>query len=145
MEENIQYQAYRSPKGIYMFAYPEHWTYEIIEEIPAFYDPEINDGAFQVSSFQNKIGEFDLNEEMKRFLKFHTFEFDEEAVASFTNNEGSKIMACEFISEERFWMVYMIANLNRLLVCTYNSDNSPNKSLSLILSDMISSIRFIGE
>jgi hypothetical protein len=145
MQDNLQYQAFRSPKGIYMFAYPETWVYEVIEEIPAFYDPETNDGAFQISSFQNKELDFDLSEEMNRFLELHKIEFDEEKVASFTNNEGSKILACEFISDSRFWLVYMVANKFKLLVCTYNSDNKPTKDLSIILTNMISSIRFLGE
>jgi hypothetical protein len=139
---DLNYQPYRSPNGWYMLAFPEHWEVEVIEEIPAFYDPD-GAGALQVSAFENKLGTYDLAEELARFLAFHKIEYDENCIASFTNNLGSKIKACEFISEERFWLVYMISFRSKLIVCTYNSDEKPDKELSIMLTNIISSIRFL--
>ena len=139
---DLNYQPYRSPNGWYMLVFPEHWEVEVIEEIPAFYDPD-GAGALQVSAFENKLGTYDLAEELARFLAFHKIEYDENCIASFTNNLGSKIKACEFISEERFWLVYMISFRSKLIVCTYNSDEKPDKELSIMLTNIISSIRFL--
>ncbi|MBK8397120.1 MAG: DUF3805 domain-containing protein [Leptospiraceae bacterium] len=139
---DLSYQPYRSPNGWYMLAYPEYWEVEVIEEIPAFYDPD-GAGALQVSAFENKLGSYNLSEELARFLAIHKIEYDEDCVASFKNNLGSEIKACEFISEERFWLVYMISFGSKLIVCTYNSDERPDKELSIILTNIISSIRFL--
>jgi hypothetical protein len=144
MEDKLEYQVYRSPNGWYMLVYPENWAFEVIEQIPAFYDPEEGSGALQISAFENKEGEFDLGEELQRFLNFHKIDYDEERVACFENSEGSKIEACEFISDDRFWLVYMISNRHKLIVATYNSDEKPNKPLSQILTNIISSIRFLN-
>jgi hypothetical protein len=143
MNDEIHFQVYRSPNGWYMLVYPEHWTYEIIEEIPAFYDPE-GSGALQVSAFENKLNSYNLSEELERFLELHNIEYDPDQVAVFKNSEGSQIEACEFISDERFWLVYMISFADKLIVCTYNSDIRPDKELSQILTNIISSIRFLG-
>ena len=113
-----------------------------IGEIPAFFDPD-GAGALQVSAFENKLGNYNLSEELARFLTIHKIEYDEECIASFKNNLGSEIKACEFISEERFWLVYMISFGSKLIVCTYNSDERPDKELSIMLTNIISSIRFL--
>lgn len=52
-------------------------------------------------------------------------------------------MACEFVKEERFWMVYMIANQKRMTLLTYNSDDMPPNYLVSELATVISSIRFL--
>ena len=67
---DLSYQPYRSPNGWYMLAYPEHWEVEVIEEIPAFFDPD-GAGALQVSAFENKLGSYNLAEELERFLGVH--------------------------------------------------------------------------
>ncbi|HMV44636.1 MAG TPA: DUF3805 domain-containing protein [Leptospiraceae bacterium] len=139
----IHYQPYRSPNGWYILAYPEHWEVEIIEEIPAFFDPD-GAGALQVSAFENKLGSYDLSEELERFLSVHKISYDEERVATFTNNLGSQIKACEFIADERFWLVYMISSGSKLIVCTYNSDETPDRELSVIITNIISSIQFLN-
>ncbi|MCX7998839.1 MAG: hypothetical protein N3A69_07790 [Leptospiraceae bacterium] len=38
----------------------------------------------------------------------------------------------------------MLSNGNKLLVCTYNSDEVPDKEFSEILTQMISSIKFLN-
>lgn len=141
MSQKFKYKNYTSPMGWYTMLYPAHWELEIIEEIPAFFDPE-GAGAFQVYAFANKNGKYDLKNELIRYLKQHAIEYEEDCIASFTNNEGSEIKACEFISKERFWLVYMIAHNSKMVLCTYNSDESPDKELSIILTNIISSIRF---
>jgi hypothetical protein len=137
----LEYQPYRSPEGWYGLAFPENWTVEVIEGIPAFFDPE-GSGAFVVSAFKNRIGKFVLAEEMARFLSNHKVKYETDKVASFENKQGCEIQACEFISKGRFWLVYMIGYANKLLICTYNSDEVPEKELSEILTTIISTINF---
>lgn len=142
MGMKLDYQPYKSPEGWYSFVYPEYWEMEVIEGIPAFYDPN-GVGAFLISAFRNVADiEYDTAEELSRFLAQHKIEYDEEKIASFENGEGTTVKACEFISEGRFWMVYMLSNGNKLLICTYNSDEGPDRELAQILTTMVSSIRF---
>ncbi|EQA78316.1 hypothetical protein LEP1GSC193_0086 [Leptospira alstonii serovar Pingchang str. 80-412] len=51
-------------------------------------------------------------------------------------------MACEFVKEDRFWMVYMISNQKRMTLLTYNGDEMPPSYLVGELTTVISSIRF---
>lgn len=142
MSLKLDFQAYISPEKWYAFQYPEYWEMEVVEGVPAFFDPN-GVGAFLISAFRNIRGEYDLTEEMRRFLKLHKIAYDPKKIASFEKVEGTKVQACEFISEGRFWLVYMLSNGNKLLVCTYNSDEVPNRELSEILTQMISSIKFL--
>lgn len=145
MLSDIRYQPYRSPEGWYSLIYPDTWECEVIEGIPAFYDPQNGVGALQVSAFVNRTGNYDIEEELIRFLNFHHIDYDENSIASFKNNQGSEIRACEFISEHRFWLSYLIANGAKLILCTYNSDESPDAELSEILRNIISSIQFLRQ
>ncbi|MDX1958064.1 MAG: DUF3805 domain-containing protein [Leptospiraceae bacterium] len=137
----LDYQQFNSPEGWYVLAFPEYWMVEVIEGIPAFYDPE-GGGALVVSAFKNVVGHFDLKLEMKRFLENHKVKYEKDKVAYFRNKQDCEIQACEFISSKRFWLVYMIGFENKLLVCTYNSDEVPDRELSGILTAIISSITF---
>jgi hypothetical protein len=137
----LEYQPYRSPENWYYFTYPEYWELEVIEGVPAFFDPE-GSGAFIISAFLNKAGVYDLTEEMGRFLAQHKIKHDPSKIASFDRTDGTKVQACEFVADGRFWLVYLLAFQNKLLICTYNSDETPDRELAEILTTMISSIRF---
>lgn len=142
MALKLDYQPYKSPENWYIFHYPEYWEMEVIEGVPAFFDPE-GAGAFLISAFKNVVGNYDLSEEMGRFLGQHKIQYDPTKIASFEKAEGTLVQACEFVTEGRFWLVYMLANGNKLLICSYNSDEAPDKELAEILTTMISSVRFI--
>ncbi|PKA05420.1 hypothetical protein CH375_05305 [Leptospira ellisii] len=136
-----EFKLYNSPNGWYSMVVPAHWVHMVIEGIPAFFE-ENGSGALQVYAFENKAGSYDLHEELRRYLKTHEIDFEEDKVASFENEEGSRIMACEFRKEDRFWMVYMIANGKRMILLTYNGDETPAAYLVRDLTTVISSIRF---
>ncbi len=142
MSLKLEYQHYKSPYGWYSLVYPEFWEMEVIEGIPAFFDPE-GSGALLISAFQNLEGKYELNVELARFLSQHNIEYEEESIARFINNEGCEIRACEFISGKRFWLVYMLAKKDKLIVCSYNSDESPDDELTAVITTIISSIRVI--
>ena len=113
---------------------------EIIEEIPAFYDPT-GDGALQVSAFQNKDGEYELTNVMKNYLSRHKISYNPSSIANFVDANGCEVQACEFISEGRFWMVYMLARGSLLVLCTYNGDERPDKVQSRIIQGILRSIQ----
>jgi hypothetical protein len=142
MSMKLEYQSYRSPQGWYQMIYPEFWVHEVIEEIPVFYDPD-GSGALLVSAFLHKLGQYNIDLEVKNFLKQHGIEYNPEMIAKMKRADNSEIRACEFVSKGRFWMVYMLSFKNKLIVSSYNSDEAPDSELSSILSKMISSIHFL--
>ncbi|MCZ8156157.1 MAG: hypothetical protein O9264_08560 [Leptospira sp.] len=136
------YKQFRSPQGWYSLLYPADWEHLVVEEIPAFFKPE-SGGALQFYAFESKVESFDATKELENYLKIHEIDFDEEKIATFENNEGTSIRACEFEKEERVWLVYMIANQKQMLLATYNSDEPVDDDLFLNLSNIISSVRFL--
>lgn len=141
MSMQLDFQVYTSPQGWYSLQYPEYWEMEVIEGVPAFYDPE-GSGAIVVSAFENKVGFFIPKEEMKNFLSQHGIQYREESIATFKTKQGSVVQTCEFISKERFWFIHMMSFKNKLLILSYNSDEVPQKELSQIIYHIVSTIHF---
>lgn len=125
----------------FQLIYPADWMLEIIEDIPAFYDPMAG-GVLQIAASRNPDGPFLLAEEMKKFLGQQDIEFQEEHVARFKTPGGQDCMACEFTRTDRFWMVYMITQGDKLLIVMYNADEFPDPDQARDISDVIASIRF---
>jgi hypothetical protein len=136
------YKQFKSPQGWYSLLYPASWEHMVVEEIPAFFQPD-SGGALQFYAFESKVESFDVSKELENYLKIHEIDYDEDMVAQFENNEGTSIRACEFQKEDRVWLVYMIANQRQMLLGTYNSDEEIGDDLFLNLSNIISSIRFL--
>ncbi|EMJ87104.1 hypothetical protein [Leptospira meyeri] len=137
------YKQFRSPQGWYSFLFPATWEHMVVEEIPAFFHPD-GGGALQVYAFESKLEDFNVDQELANYLKIHEIDYDAENVAVFENNEGSSIRACEFLKEDRVWMVYMVANKSRMLLVTYNSDEEVGDELFQQLTNIISSVRFLN-
>ena len=125
----------------FQLIYPGEWMLEIIEDIPAFYDP-MGGGVLQTAASRSPDGPFLLAREMKKFLTQQEIEFDEEKVARLKTPAGQDCMACEFTRDNRFWMVYMIAEGDKLLIVMYNADEFPDSDQARNISDVIASIRF---
>ncbi|MGJ4786632.1 hypothetical protein EHQ52_11690 [Leptospira koniambonensis] len=141
MDKKLDYRLYRSPSGWYSMVIPGHWQNIVIEGIPAFFE-ENGGGAMQVYAFENKEGGFDPEEEIERYLATHKIEFVRDMAAFFENNEGSKIIACEFLKEDgRHWMVYLVSAKKRMILITYNGDEEPTEELAEQLTTVVSSIR----
>ncbi|MCW7462679.1 hypothetical protein [Leptospira limi] len=137
------YKQFRSPQGWYSFLFPVTWEHMVVEEIPAFFHPD-GGGALQVYAFESKLEHFDVDKELENYLKIHEIDYDPEKVAVFENNEGSNIRACEFQREDRVWMVYLVANKERMILLTYNSDEEVGDELFQQLTNIISSVRFLN-
>ncbi|TGL61473.1 hypothetical protein [Leptospira sarikeiensis] len=141
MDKKLDYRLYRSPSGWYSMVIPGHWQNIVIEGIPAFFE-ENGAGAMQVYAFENKEGTFDPEQEMERYLTTHKIEYESDKAAFFENNEGTKIIACEFLKEDgRHWMVYSISAKKRMILITYNGDEAPTEELAEQITTVVSSIR----
>ncbi|MBE7439353.1 MAG: hypothetical protein HS115_12915 [Spirochaetales bacterium] len=123
--------------------YPAHWEAEIIEDIPAFYDPA-GAGAIQIASLaRDAMPELAL--EMTRYLARHRIAYESEAVTAYRSVHGQPAMACEFMSQERFWLVTLMGAPSHLLIITYNSDEVPAPEEARTISAVINSVRFFEE
>ncbi len=120
--------------------YPVFWLHEIIEDIPAFYDPN-GSGALQVASVI-KDSEIRIEEEMQQFLFRHSIEYERDKIALVEDVDFASA-ACEFISQDRFWLVHMLSLRRRLLIVMYNSDEIPTRETGELISEFIRSIRFL--
>ncbi|EPG64402.1 hypothetical protein ACE5IS_02500 [Leptospira wolffii] len=141
MDRKIDYKIYKSPSGWYTMVVPGHWQHMVIEGIPAFFE-ENGAGAMQVYAFENKDGTFDAEKELERYLGTHGIPYESDKAAFFDNNLGARIIACEFLKEDgRHWMVYLISAKKRMVLVTYNGDESPTDELAEQLTTMVSSIR----
>ena len=125
--------------AFFRLAYPDFWEMEIIENIPAFYDPD-GSGALQVAATVNSDGPYDLKEEFTKYLQRHEIEFDDEKVVRFQTDAGWECLAGEFFKEERFWLVYLLGVAEKMIIVCYNSDEMPSKPLVKIISQIIRSI-----
>lgn len=138
--ETMDPPVWRIFKGpFFRLAYPDHWESEIIENIPAFYDPH-GCGALQVAASTNPESPYVLETEMVRYLGRHGMELDRERVVRFQTDAGLDCLACEFMKEGRFWLVYMMGEADKLLIVFYNADRIPDAAEVRIISRIIRSI-----
>ncbi|MCC5816238.1 MAG: hypothetical protein JJT78_15915 [Leptospira sp.] len=142
MQEPIQFKTFQSPQKWFEFQYPSYWESMVVEGIPAFFDASLG-GVLQVYSFENKKQLADSESEMKNYLAIHGVEFNEDLVARFKNSQGTDIISCEFMKEDRHWCLYVLANGYRLYLATFNTDGKISDALYAQLSQIISSVKFL--
>jgi len=136
-----QYQLFESPKKWFSMVYPVSWEMMVVEEIPAFFDPHGN-GALQVYSFENTENNYDLDEEMERYLAVHEMSGQEIQTITLTNEDGYDIRACEFKKEDRFWILFMLGRgKGKMVLATYNCDAIIDEATAEIIFSSISSIK----
>lgn len=119
---------------------PGRWEYEIIENVPAFFDP-MGAGALQIAATRDSRG---LDEEMQRYLERNGLAFQEDRIARFQNSQGLECLACEFVKDNRFWMVQMIARETKLVIAMYNADETPAEEAATELAGLLASIRIFA-
>ena len=136
-DEDIQLIDFRGT--FFRLQYPSHWEVEVIEDIPAFYDP-MGGGALQIAAFKKSDEPVNLENEMTRYLGEIKIAFDPEKIASFELPAGP-CLACEFIKEDRFWLVNMLGKEGKLLIVIYNADEVPDPDTVGIVMTIIKSIR----
>lgn len=121
--------------------FPTDWEHEIIENIPCFFDPDAG-WVLQLAASTSPHGNFALDSEMRTYLEHNQLEYQEDRVVRYENAAGLECMACEFMKDNRFWLVQMLVRGPRLLVALLNSDQVPDTDLAGEISATVGSIRF---
>lgn len=122
--------------------YPSHWESQIIENVPCFFDPE-GAGALQLAAYRNPNDDpFDADVEIRRYLERQGVEYSPEKIRRFSLPSGPDCNACEFIKNDRFWMINCILRGSRMVFVIYNADEVPDEETVAGIQLMIQSIRF---
>lgn len=121
--------------------YPAEWEQEIVENIPCLFDLE-SGWVLQLASSTSQSGHFDPESELNTYLEHNQIEFQEDRIVRYENAAGLECLACEFMKDNRFWLVQMIVKGPRLLVALLNSDQVPDAELAAQISAAVGSIRF---
>ncbi|WCL47973.1 hypothetical protein [Leptospira sp. GIMC2001] len=137
----MNFKTFESPQKWFRFEYPANWEILVVEGIPAFFDPE-DSGVLQINSLEHKEKEADSEQELINYLKIQEIEYNEDLVARFQNKQGTQIVSCEFMKDDRHWCVYSISNGKRLILATFNTDGKITDSMYITLTKILSSIRF---
>ncbi len=131
-------QIFEGP--FFRLRYPSQWDVEVIEDVAAFFDPE-GAGAVQVAC-SVKSPPIDLAEEMKSYLARQGIDYHEESMA-FYENGAAQAVACEFVKQERFWMVTLLASRDRLIIVLYNADEVPGAETAEMILALIRSVELV--
>lgn len=122
-------------------AYPSHWDQEIIEDVAAFYDPE-GDGALQVAVASRSMAT-EPTRELEIYLQKQGMEYKADNVAVYDLPRGGRAAVCEFIKQERFWMVGMFTKNEKVLIVMYNADEVPDQETAGLISSTLNTIEFL--
>ena len=100
----------------------------------------------QVAAFRQPEGQdFDFDGEMERYLNGHGIRMDKSRIAEFALASGLPCRACEFVLEDRFWLVNMIVQGSRMILVLFNSDEIPDQETVQKISGLIQTIRLEGQ
>ncbi len=139
MQREQDRQVFRGP--FFQISIPGHWEAEIIENMPAFFDPE-GAGVLQVAAFRREGQDYDLQSELERYLSQNDIEADPERMARFQLPSGVAGIAVEYIVDNRFWMVNVIGKEQKFLLVLYNSDEVPDSNTAMLISETLGTIEF---
>ncbi len=136
----VTYRLFSGP--FFRVAYPRHWEMEIIEDIPAFYDPE-GAGALQIVASRSTDAVYVPADELERWLQRQGVEVDSDRIAAYESQPGVACAACEFVRDNRYWMVQVMSPGPTLLFVIYNADEVPDPETAALVSFVIRSIQFL--
>lgn len=140
-ESNSQARTFQGP--FFTVRIPPGWEVEVIENIPAFFDPE-GSGVVQIAAFRRPAVILDARDEMERYLNQNGVQPDRSRMTNFILPSGLDCVAVEYVLDNRFWMVNAISQHNRLLFVVYNGDEIPQQGTAMLISEMVSSIEFLS-
>ena len=146
-------QTFVSPKKWFSLEYPRIWELEVIDNIPAFFDPIQGQGALQVFSAQlgaprnivKQLEPFDflkadnLPGKMRNFLKNQNLKEPEGGFKMYEKDQMSFIPH-EYNLEDRFYMVCMLQKKNIFLLAIYNCVGRPTAEEAKIVGQIVRSI-----
>ena len=123
---------------------PVQWEAEIIENIPAFFDPD-GQGVIQVAAVRRNSGDFDAQAELERYLSRNNIEPDTERMARFQLPSGLNAVSVEYIVDNRFWMVTAATKGPQFVLLMYNADEVPGADTAMLISEIIATVEFTSE
>ena len=126
----------------YQFDYEQDWEVEIIENIVCVFK-EYGDGVLQFAATRSENGKVDLDLELLKYLKRNQIDHSNQKITSYITANGQNALALEYTKEGRFWLLQLLAQDDKLLVVIYNADAPPNESLTLEISKILVSIKFL--
>lgn len=149
-------QVFESPENWYTLEFPRVWDVEIVDNIPAFFDPILGKGALQVLSVKMKgegatkelleahpyLGGANLKEKMSIFLHTCSVAVSIDDLQE-VEIDGTTLLPYEYSIDGRFYMCVMIQKNNIFLLCLYNSDAIPDEADAQIISNIIKSIKIV--
>ncbi|EHQ06753.1 hypothetical protein [Leptonema illini] len=122
--------------------YSDTWEMEIIENVPCFFDPD-GIGALQAAAFREPEGTpFNPIEQLGAYLERHGLTLDTDRVAVFDLPSGLQAAACEFMKDDRFWLVNCIVKGDKMLLMLWNSDALPDADTAEAIGRTVMTIRF---
>ena len=155
MEKNLT-QPFVSPNEWFKLEYPRMWEMEVVDNIPAFFDPLFGKGALQV--FSVKLGDLDkLTEEiaefpfllgetlpvkMKIFLEKQSIAFNDSDLKLFNRN-NLQCVAHEYFVAERFYMACMMQKNNIFLLTLYNCIEAPSNEEALAIGEILKTVEIL--
>lgn len=156
-------QRFESEKGWYSLEYPRMWEVEVIEHIPAFFDPINGRGSVQIFAVQmgspadsiEVINAYpflrgaSLIEKMELFLQAQECDYNPDRLQSSTHpmsakDNPTKVVASEYRIENRFYMAAMFQNQNLFLLALYNCEGLPEESEAKAVGELLRSIDLKG-
>ena len=124
-EKKSEFKLYKSPENFYSIIIPRKWEVIVVEGVPAFFERD-GDGVLQIYAFKNLNNDFNIDAEMEKYLfEQHNIE-DFDKILDFINKQKYQIRFYEFLKENRFWMIYMLSNKEKMILSTYNGDTKPD-------------------
>lgn len=130
-------------KGTFFeFEYPDEWEFEIIEHIPCFFDPE-GSGALQTAAFRDPEGEpFDVLDELAAYLDRQEISVNADRIATFDLPFGAHAAGCEFMKDDRFWLVNCIVEKDKMVLLIWNSDDLPDRDTATAIGHSVMTMKF---
>ena len=148
-------QIFISPNNWFQLEYPKMWEFEVIENIPAFFDPINGNGALQI--FSIKLGtpeamtedikvysflkEPTLEDKMVSFLSEQEIEINPEKIIVFNTDPETLCLPYEYILNNYFFMTCMFQKNNIFLLTLYNCKGEPTNEEAKNIADIVRSIK----
>ena len=134
---------YVSPSGWYKLQYPAVWEHDDENDMVAFYEPKHGVGTVQISAYSvEKSENASPRTLLLEYLGQHNIEVVDENIALKT--QCDKIIAqCEYISDRRYWAIWVIRKFKKMLFVTYNCNEEEKDIERSDVERLVNSIDFI--
>ncbi len=153
MQENKLYQTFLSPNQWYSLQYSRMWEMEVVQNIPAFFDPISGKGALQIFSIKigmtkkipKELEEYSFLKENTLEGKMHSFLEKQNVVPDPGSLKVYKkddviFLPYEYYIDGRFFMACMFQKKNIFLLALYNCLDFPEETEVSEIGKIIRSI-----